>query len=274
VVSPADTWRALTTPANGARDQVAVDVVAAHLGVFQGLHRRHALALQRAQARHLALGLLEGLGGGANAFFGRQQALADGGVVQAHDQVAGAHRLAVVLEHLLHGGRDLGAQIGAALGLQRAADHRARGAQGRLDPADVFRRQQQHGRRLGRGLAALAGRGARSGRGGLGSVGSRGFGLATGQQRQQQGQADGGLERPVGGLGGRTEGRRTGHGRDVGMPHSGTADDESWRSRKPNRPPPARDRPLRRNQALASPRAGLPGKRPGPGCASHGRIGA
>ena len=62
-----------------------------------------------------------------------EQAFADGGVVQAHQQVAGLDQLAVVLEHLLHDGRDFGAQIGASLGLQRAGDDRPRGLRTGID---------------------------------------------------------------------------------------------------------------------------------------------
>jgi hypothetical protein len=156
--------RSLTTPSKGARvvaarqqllarrhharaggDEVALRVVAAHLGVFQRLHRGHALGLQRLQACHLALGLLEGLAAGAHGLLGRAQAVADAGVIQPHDEVAGAHRLAVVLEHLLHHGTDLGAQIGATLRLQRAADHRPGGLLARAERAQVLHGQQQHG---------------------------------------------------------------------------------------------------------------------------------
>ena len=44
------------------RHQIALGVVAPHLGVFQCLHRRHALRLQRLQALQLTFGLLRGLG--------------------------------------------------------------------------------------------------------------------------------------------------------------------------------------------------------------------
>ena len=71
-------------------------------------------------ALELALGLLVGLGGGAAGRFGRGEPVADGGVVQAHQQVAAAHGVAVLLQHLQDDGGDFGAQVGAALGLDRS----------------------------------------------------------------------------------------------------------------------------------------------------------
>ena len=44
------------------------------------------------------------------------------GVVQPHQQLARFHRVAVLLQHLGHDGGDLVAQVGAALGLDRAGD--------------------------------------------------------------------------------------------------------------------------------------------------------
>ena len=105
-VSPAETLRSLTTPSNGARTSVrcscwraddharlgrlelALRVVAADLGVLERLHRGHARGAQRLQALELALGLVVGLRGGARRGLGRGQAVADRGVVQAHQQVA------------------------------------------------------------------------------------------------------------------------------------------------------------------------------------------
>ena len=66
---------------------------------------------------------------------GRAQAVADRGVVQAHQQIAAAHRLAVFLQHLQHHGRHLGAQVGALLRLDRAGDDRARAGRRRAQRA-------------------------------------------------------------------------------------------------------------------------------------------
>ena len=139
--------------AGARRHQVALCVVASHLGVFQRLHRRHALGLQGLQPLHLAFGLVEGLRRGPHSFVGRRQAVADGGVVQPHQQVAAAHGLAVFLQHLLHDGADLGAQVGAAFRLHRPRDDGPGGQQAERQRAQVFGRQQQHGNGLGGGCA-------------------------------------------------------------------------------------------------------------------------
>jgi hypothetical protein len=109
-VSPADTLRSLTTPSNGARTSVRrscwrADTTRARAATRSlcALLRRisasssaciehHALRLQRLQALHLALGLVEGLRRGTLRLLGRAEAVADRGVVQPHQQVAGAHR--------------------------------------------------------------------------------------------------------------------------------------------------------------------------------------
>ncbi len=142
---------------------VALRGVAADLGILERLHRGHALQLQGLQALDLALRLLDRLLGGARGLLGRAQAIADRGVVEAHQQIALAHRLAVFLQHLQHDGRDFGAQVGALLRLDRAGDDRALRLVGRAQRDEVFGRQQQglgSGRLLGgvgRGTA-IAGR--------------------------------------------------------------------------------------------------------------------
>ena len=56
------------------------------------------------------------------------------------------HRLAVLLEHLQHHGRDLGAQVGAALGLDRAGDDGARHQGARAQHQHVLGADQQRRR--------------------------------------------------------------------------------------------------------------------------------
>ena len=140
-VSPAETLRSLTMPSNGARTSVRCSCWrAARRALVRAasrslcallrrtsassslLGRHHARGAQRLQTLELALGLVERLGGRARGPPGGFKRVADRGVVQAHEQVAALDRVAVLLEHLQHHGRHLGAQVGAPLGLHRTGN--------------------------------------------------------------------------------------------------------------------------------------------------------
>ena len=136
------------------------------------------MLVERALAGQHALGLLEALLCGAHGFFSRGEAVADGGRVQADDEIAGTHPLAVVLGHLQDHGGHFSAQVGPAGRLDGAGDHR-RADQATLPHlAQILRGQQQRRGRLG---------------GGLGIV--RLAPLAAGGQGENQGQRQGGEER-------------------------------------------------------------------------------
>ncbi len=156
-VSPAEALRSLTMPSNGARTSVRcnccracttralaadrslcvvlrwisassscwADTMPDARSVLSRWNWRSAWSNARVAAR--------------SASCGREQAVADGGVVQAHQQVALAHGLAVFLEHREHHGRDFGAQVGAAVGLDGSGDERAAAQGGRADLDDVLR---------------------------------------------------------------------------------------------------------------------------------------
>ena len=114
-VSPAETLRSLTMPSKGARTSVRCScwracttrVLAASRSLCAVLRRTsasssclgrgHARGAQRLHALELPLGLLEGLAGGAAGGLGRGERVADRGVVQAHQQVAATHGVAVLL---------------------------------------------------------------------------------------------------------------------------------------------------------------------------------
>ena len=164
-VSPGDTLRSLTMPSlNGActpvrvdqpaalatvresaRHAVALRGVAAHLGVVERLLRAHALALQRLDAGVLALGLVERLRRAArlDAFrpISRPSRMDVSSSRTSRSPLV--HHLAVLLEHLQHDGRDLRAQVGAALRLDGAGDHGARRVRLQGHRAHVLGRNQQ-----------------------------------------------------------------------------------------------------------------------------------
>ena len=136
------------------RSQLALRGIAAQFRVLQRLHGNHALLAQRALARQHALGLLGALRGRAQGLFGTGQVVADGGAVQAHDDVAPLHALAVVLGHLQHHRGHFSTQVGSAGRLDGPADHwstqQATGRHG----AHVFRSDEQG--RHGSGSLAIA----------------------------------------------------------------------------------------------------------------------
>ncbi len=142
-VSPAETLRSLMMPSKrrahfGALEllargdhtrarglAIALRGVTAALRIFELLRRHDAGLTQRRHALELALGLLIRLNRRRAAMRRPTvSVIANGGLVEAHEQVALLHRVAVLLEHGQHDGRHLGPQVRAALGLNRARDRR------------------------------------------------------------------------------------------------------------------------------------------------------
>ena len=164
-VSPAETLRSLTTPskgartivrpaAAGARDQVALRGfaialrgVAAHLGVLDLLRRNEAAVAQLHHALVLPLRLLVGLRGGVGRGLRRGQRVADGGVVESHQQLPLLHGVAVLLQHREHHRGDFGAQVRALLRQDGAGDDRAGRQRLQAQLQQVFGGQQQRGKR-------------------------------------------------------------------------------------------------------------------------------
>ena len=127
--------------ARGGR-HVALGGVAAHFGVVQRLRRGHAGGAQGLQALELALGLVERLAGGARAASSADVRLSR---IEVSSSLTSRSplldRLAVFLQHLQDDGRDFGAQVGAALGLDRAGDDGAGRQRIALHRQHVFRSQ-------------------------------------------------------------------------------------------------------------------------------------
>ncbi len=138
--------------ARARRCAFALRAVAPDLDVLELLRRDHPRLAQLEHALVLTLGLFVGLRGSARRRLRGRQAVADGSLVEAHQQVAAPDRIAVLLEHGQHHRGHFRAQVGAAFGFDRTRDRRPGRERTVAHVNQVLRRDQQggDGRRVGR----------------------------------------------------------------------------------------------------------------------------
>ena len=132
--------------------KVALRRIATNVSVFKCLHRGHPRTAQGRHALKLPLGLHKGLICRPGRCVGRGQAVANGGIVETHQQVTAPDGVTIFFHHLQHHRRHLGTQIRAALGLHGAGNRRARCEGVVTHGVQVFRRNQQRLRVCGSSL--------------------------------------------------------------------------------------------------------------------------
>src|SRR6185312_429822 len=142
--------------ARARRFAVALRRVATDLRIFQILRRHEVLLAQLGGALELTLRLLIGLYGRLRRSLCGGERVADRRIVEAHEEIALADRVAILLEHRQHHRRHLRSEVRAPLRLHRARDGRPGRERIAADGEEVLGRDEERRRGSGLGIAAIA----------------------------------------------------------------------------------------------------------------------